>query len=570
MNYTIRSEVTATTASGSASATSAAIGPIQPLPPTASFGFSPAAPVTAQSVHFDASASSCPVGPCSFSWADDPPSGGTWPLGSGQTLDFTFQGAGTKYVTLTVTDALNRTATVEHDVVVATAPSAPSNTAPPVISGTAQQGQTLTVSNGSWSGSPTSYAYQWRDCNSSGAACTNITGATGAAYVAGSADVGHTLLATVTATNSAGTGAASSASTAVVTAAAGSGTQTLNCFSAPGRCGYPDPASGNVGVANCSSLPTWSPSDLPAGTYSVSGNMVNITGANVTISGYNLSAASGPNGNGWLLYINGAQNFTFENSCLSYSGSSFGGGQGGSTALWGTAGATGMTVKNSTIIAPGCTASATTSCTSSGVDETLVTGGANATVENDILAGAVEPINGLGAGSLIQDNYIVANGYMSGNHSEDVYESQVAGITINHNTLLNPFDQSGVIFGDTLGQACQNQFAITNNLMAGAGYVLYSCSSASGAGTSKLVFTGNDIARCDGTSTYDSSLGGDYCGSTAPSNSGSSTGAGSDPHGYWPQGGFFGLVDDTYCSGGGGVTWSRNFWDDTGAGVSCP
>ena len=46
--------------------------------------------------------------PCSYVWADQPPSGGSWPLGSGQTLDFTFTGVGTKYVTLTVTDALNR------------------------------------------------------------------------------------------------------------------------------------------------------------------------------------------------------------------------------------------------------------------------------------------------------------------------------------------------------------------------------------------------------------------------------------------------------------------------------
>ena len=90
--------------------------------PHASFEFSPGSPVTGQAVTFDATTSSCAAAPCSFSWADDPPSGGSWPLGTGQTLSFTFQHVGTKYITLTVTDAQNRTDMVEHNVVVTSPP----------------------------------------------------------------------------------------------------------------------------------------------------------------------------------------------------------------------------------------------------------------------------------------------------------------------------------------------------------------------------------------------------------------------------------------------------------------
>jgi hypothetical protein len=50
---------------------------------------------------------------------------------------------------------------------------------PPSISGVAYEGQTLVADPGEWSaeGAPT-YAYQWQRCNSSGASCTNVSGAT--------------------------------------------------------------------------------------------------------------------------------------------------------------------------------------------------------------------------------------------------------------------------------------------------------------------------------------------------------------------------------------------------------
>ena len=96
-------------------------------------------------------------------------------------------------------------------------PTAPANTALPTVSGTAAQSQTLTASNGTWSGStPMTYGYQWRRCDAAGGACTNIGSATGASYAVAAGDVGHTLRVRVTATNSAGSANAESNQTAVV------------------------------------------------------------------------------------------------------------------------------------------------------------------------------------------------------------------------------------------------------------------------------------------------------------------------------------------------------------------
>ena len=96
-------------------------------------------------------------------------------------------------------------------------PSPPANTALPVISGTAQQGQTLTASNGSWTNSPTAFAYQWQDCDTSGNNCSSIPAATTSSYTLVAGDLGHTIRAVVTASNAGGQGVATSAQTTTVT-----------------------------------------------------------------------------------------------------------------------------------------------------------------------------------------------------------------------------------------------------------------------------------------------------------------------------------------------------------------
>ncbi len=101
--------------------------------------------------------------------------------------------------------------------------SPPTNTDLPAISGTAQQGEDLTATTGAWSGSPTSFAYQWRRCDASGNSCSNIGGATAASYLLLPPDVGGTLRIRVTATNGGGGTVATSAATPIVLPSGGSG-----------------------------------------------------------------------------------------------------------------------------------------------------------------------------------------------------------------------------------------------------------------------------------------------------------------------------------------------------------
>lgn len=110
----------------------------------------------------------------------------------------------------------------------------PSPTSAPTISGSAQQGQTLTAATGSWSGTqPLTYAYQWQRCSSTGTNCAAVSGANAQSYLLGSADVGSTLRVAVAASNSAGSATATSTVTAVVTATATSSTSTGSLTWAP-------------------------------------------------------------------------------------------------------------------------------------------------------------------------------------------------------------------------------------------------------------------------------------------------------------------------------------------------
>jgi alpha-tubulin suppressor-like RCC1 family protein len=89
----------------------------------------------------------------------------------------------------------------------ASAAEKPVNTLAPTIYGTAREGSTLRIKKGEWTGGSLVYSYQWQRCEPE-AECANIPSATGTEYVPRYVDIGSTLRAIVTATNSAGSTAA--------------------------------------------------------------------------------------------------------------------------------------------------------------------------------------------------------------------------------------------------------------------------------------------------------------------------------------------------------------------------
>jgi len=159
-----------------------------------------------------------------FTWQRCSGSGGSCSNISGATaqtyvVTSTDIGGTLRIVVAAANSAGNASAASSPTGTVVAAATAPSVTKQPNPSGTAQVGKTVTVDNGTWSGTtPLTYTYQWQRCSTSGT-CTNISGATKSSYVPAAGDVGFRLRATVTATNNAGSASSASNLTATVVAA---------------------------------------------------------------------------------------------------------------------------------------------------------------------------------------------------------------------------------------------------------------------------------------------------------------------------------------------------------------
>src|SRR5206468_11338575 len=80
-----------------------------------------------------------------------------------------------------------------------------SNLLAPTVLGLALTGQTLTATEGTWTGTaPITISFRWQQCSKAGTECKDISGATKSTYVIAGGEVSHTLRVVVTAKNVAG------------------------------------------------------------------------------------------------------------------------------------------------------------------------------------------------------------------------------------------------------------------------------------------------------------------------------------------------------------------------------
>ena len=214
----LRSEATVMDATNrvSSSARSSAAGPVTSEPRNISLPVIVGEPVTGQVIRFD-----------SGTWVANPAAtfSALWQKCASAAPESCASIAGQTAPTLTLTDAdLNLYFRVQITAINTFSgtlkfspvfgpivkPMAPTTKTAPVLSGIAKEGETLSVTNGTWNGFPVpTYSYTWQRCDSANA-CTAIAGATSATYKLTFQDAGFAIKASVRATNSVGNATATS------------------------------------------------------------------------------------------------------------------------------------------------------------------------------------------------------------------------------------------------------------------------------------------------------------------------------------------------------------------------
>jgi hypothetical protein len=289
--------------------------------------------------------------------------------------------------------------------------------------------------------------------------------------------------------------------------------RTSNCFPSPSSCGYPDLT--NTGV--------------PAGIPLVPSGSLTITQPGAVVSGLSVT--------GTIDVL--ASNVTIENTRVIQNQSCGPTVACGNSAIAIRPGLTGIVIRNvETASLPGNTC-----------EHDIRNTGSSVTIERAYLHACDSNVYAVGP-TVLKDSYGIAEIAISSDHIENIYFNETSFSAI-HDTLLNPVDQTAVIFGNsgdgTDVTNCSNQLTVLESLLAGGGYSLYPCAHASQAGSSSFNIQGNHFARCVTAEGYEPDGGAHPCK------------GGPDSSGYYKKSGSFGIATDIFASAG---VWRGNVWDD--------
>jgi hypothetical protein len=305
-----------------------------------------------------------------------------------------------------------------------------------------------------------------------------------------------------------------------------------HCFATPERCGYPGPS--DTGVANCAAL-------TPSGGKT-------ITQAE-TIEGLDIA--------GQVVVDTGGVKLNHD--CIEVDGSE----EAESAAVVLDSGASGFTISGSTIRGK--------NTTTESIEEALRNNysDAGARASGDRIENCSECLH---QPWILNDSYVDADGEQQADesgraHAEDWWFDS-GTISANDDTLLNPSKQTAVIFAESGGGSCENHETVTDSLLAGGGYMFYLCAHSTGAGSSSIDIKDNRFARILCTKRRIENYEGRGGYGCSPEGTYFSYGEGSG--GYFPRGGFFGLVYEGEGIYNRGAGWSGNYWDDDLRTVPAP
>jgi hypothetical protein len=280
----------------------------------------------------------------------------------------------------------------------------------------------------------------------------------------------------------------------------------VNCQAVPSACGFPDATNSGVpATVTLQSVPA-QVSSGPGWSYSAATDTVNVTGNGAVLTG---------------LSIAGTVNVTASDVTLDddqvVTANTYG------IELRDTAN---DTVENSTVSGT----NTTTGRLDYGIDDIFSNSTGLVIKDNNI---SQCRIGITAAQGLLTGNYIHNFGYLSGDHTDGIYDPEGTGqLTISGNTILvNMSQTTAIMLEDASGQLLANK-TITGNLLAGGGYVIYAGGGYSDSAS--IVISNNRFGQ-----------------------------------GFYSLSGEYGPATQWYAAGSGN-SWSGNVWDATGAAVTAP